>query len=94
MKVLGDRVLVRMLPPDEKAGTHIYYAPQHRPEQQIHVVVAVGTGRKLKNGTTVDIPLRAGDRVLLDQYALNERTQAGEDLWIIPFKALSLAVEV
>jgi chaperonin GroES len=92
MRILGDRILIKSLENPEKASESIYYAPQHAPEQQVHIVLGVGTGRKLRNGERLPIPLKVGDKVLLDQYALNDRTQTPDGNWIVPFSACSLAV--
>lgn len=92
-KLLGNRIQIKPLPRDEKAGEHVFYAPQHKPEQMIHEVLAVGTGRKLKNGTIVEIPVKVGDHILLDQYALNDRTDAGDGSWIVSMDSCSLVVE-
>jgi len=94
LSLLGNRIQVRPLPQDEKASGSIFYAPQHKPEQQIHEVIAVGSGRRLKNGTIVEMPVKAGDHVLLDQYSLQSRTDAGEGTWIVDFDSCSLVIEV
>jgi len=93
IKLLGNRLLVKPLEQVEKEGS-IYYAPQHRPEQQLHRVLAVGSGRKLKNGTVVAIPVQVGETILLDQYSLQSRTDAGEGTWIVDFDSCSLVIEV
>lgn len=93
LQLLGNRLQVRPLAKDEKASESIYYAPQHTPEQQVCEVVSVGTGRKLKNGTIVEIPVKPGDRVLIDQYSLTDRTDAGDGTWIVRLEACSLVVE-
>ena len=93
IKVLGNRIAIRPLPKDEKASGSIYYAPSHTPEQQFAVVVAVGTGRLLKNGTIVEIPVKVGDTVLIDQYAIQSKTDAGDGSWIIDMSACSLVVQ-
>lgn len=93
IKLLGNRLQVRRLPQDDRASEHVFYSPRHKPEQMMHEVVAVGTGHKLKNGTFVQIPVKPGDRIFLDQYRLNDRTDAGEDTWIVNLDACSLVVE-
>jgi len=94
LSLLGNRIQVRPLPQDEKASGSIFYAPQHKPEQQIHEVIAVGSGRRLKNGTIVEMPVKAGDHVLLDQYSLQSRTDAGEGTWIVDLDSCSLVIEL
>lgn len=92
MKILGNRVLLKTLTQETHSPGGIEIPLAHRPEQQIHEVVAVGNGRRLKSGERLPIELAPGDRVLLDQYSLNDRTQAGDGLWIVNVDACSIAV--
>ena len=62
-KLLGHRVQVKPLPQDEKASGSIFYAPGHKPEQQIHEVIAVGTGRRYERShIEAFAPIRFGNR--------------------------------
>ncbi len=81
MKIIGDRLLVKQLPQEDRIGS-IHLAQAHRPEQFMHEVVAVGSG------VTDDI--KPGDRIFLDQYRLTDRTSAGENLWIVSIEACCL----
>jgi co-chaperonin GroES (HSP10) len=83
VKVLGDRLLVRQLVRDTRVG-HFYYAPGFTPEQFLHEVVSVGS--KVRD------EIKPGDRVFLDQYRLTDRTQAGDDLWIVRVEACCLVL--
>ena len=83
MKILGNRLLVRQLPTEAKSGP-IFLPDGVRPEQFLHEVVAVGS--------KVTEELVPGDLVFLSQYDLTDRTEAGENLWIIPIKSACLAV--
>lgn len=81
MKIIGDRLLVRQLPQEDRVGA-IYLAQAHKPEQFMHEVVAVGTGVKEE--------IHPGDQIFLDQYRLTDRTEAGENLWIVKTEACCL----
>jgi len=83
MSILGDRLLVRQFPQDERIGS-FYYAQAHVPEQFMHEVVAVGSG--------VKEDIKPGDRVFLDQYRLTDRTDAGANHWIVRTEACCLVL--
>ena len=84
MKIIGDRLLVRQFPRDEKVG-NIFYPQSYIPEQFMHEVVAVGSG--------VKDDIKPGDRVFLDQYRLSDRTDAGENQWIVRTDACCLILQ-
>ncbi len=66
---LGPRVLVRFEDPEttSKGGIVIPDNALRRPQEA--VVVAVGSGRELPNGTRVPPSVKVGDRVLVHQHA-------------------------
>ncbi len=80
-RIIGNRLLLRQLSRDEKIGS-LYYAQAHTPEQFMHEVVAVGSG--------VKDDIKPGDRVFLDQYRLTDRTDAGQNRWIVATEACCL----
>ena len=83
MKIIGERLLVKQLPQEDRIGS-IHLAQAHRPEQFMHEVVAVGSG------VTDDI--QPGDRIFLDQYRLTDRTDAGDGRWIVSIEACCLVL--
>lgn len=66
---IHDKVHARLDEPDTvtTSGLHIPEKAQDK-LPQIATVLAVGTGRVLKNGVVVPLDVKAGDRVLLDRY--------------------------
>ncbi|MBE8182971.1 MAG: co-chaperone GroES, partial [Candidatus Portiera sp.] len=46
-------------------------------------VIAVGTGKKLDNGSTQSIDVKVGDKVIFGQYAGNSVKIGGEELLIM-----------
>jgi len=78
----GNQVLIRPLPDPEWAGKGILLSKYHTPEQQMFQVLAVGPGRRQfsrKNRSWFNVPieLTIGSRVLIDQYRIKARTEAG-----------------
>lgn len=72
IRPLGDRVVVKGLPSEEKTKSGIVLPDSAKEKPQEGEVVAVGTGRLLETGQRVPIDLKVGDRILFSKYAGNE----------------------
>jgi chaperonin GroES len=69
---LGDRILVKRIEAEERSlgGLVIPDSAKEKPQQA--EVVAVGTGRRLKNGDVKPLVVKSGDRVLFGKYSGDE----------------------
>src|SRR5688572_3007688 len=69
---LYDRILVKRLEEETvtKGGLVIPDTAKEKPVKG--EVVAAGSGRRLKNGTTVAMSVKAGDKVLFEKWAGSE----------------------
>ncbi|BAF60788.1 MAG: co-chaperone GroES [Pelotomaculum sp.] len=72
IRPLGDRVVVKPLPSEERTKGGIVLPDTAKEKPQEGEVVAVGSGRLLENGQRVPIDLKPGDRILFSKYAGNE----------------------
>ncbi|ABO51378.1 chaperonin Cpn10 [Desulforamulus reducens MI-1] len=72
IKPLGDRVVVKALPQEEKTKSGIVLPDTAKEKPQQGEVVAVGPGRLLENGQRAALDLKAGDKVFFSKYAGNE----------------------
>ncbi len=72
IKPLGDRVVVKALPQEEKTKSGIVLPDTAKEKPQQGEVIAVGPGRLLENGQRAAIELKAGDKVFFSKYAGNE----------------------
>ena len=84
MKPLRDRVVIMPREHEEKTKGGIYLpdtASKDRPTQG--EVVAVGSGKLLKNGEKVALEVKKGDTVLYSEYAGTEVKIAGEKFLIV-----------
>ncbi|MCB1112592.1 MAG: co-chaperone GroES [Chlamydiales bacterium] len=72
LRPLGNRVLVRRLEAEEKTEGGIILPDSAKKKQEQAIVVAIGTGKKDKNGKTIEISVKVGDIVLMDKYAGQE----------------------
>ncbi|MEQ9105431.1 MAG: co-chaperone GroES [Rhodothermales bacterium] len=82
IKPLGDRVVVRPLPADEKTASGLFIPDTAKEKPQKGTVVAVGPG-KVENGTKVDMTVAEGDTVLYGKYSGTEINLDKEDLLIM-----------
>ena len=83
LKPLGDRVLVKRLAAEEKLKGGIILPDSAKKEQEQAEVVAIGTGKKDKNGTLIPIPVKVGDRILMEKYSGQEVTLNDEKHFIL-----------
>jgi chaperonin GroES len=72
LKPLGDRVIVQRLGSAErsKGGLYLPDAAQEKPQEG--KVIAVGTGKMLKDGKIVPLAVKPGDRILFGKYSGSE----------------------
>ena len=72
IRPLGDRILVKRVEEEQKSAGGIII-PDTAKEKPIQAeVVAVGSGRKDKNGKVHELEVKAGDRVLFSKYGGTE----------------------
>ena len=69
LRPLGDRVVVKPVPRDEKTASGIILPDTAREKPQEGEVVSVGPGRILDDGKREPIDVKVGDRVLHAKYA-------------------------
>lgn len=82
IKPLGDRVVVRPEPAEEKTSSGLYIPDAAKEKPQRGTIVAVGPGR-VENGTKIDMTVKQADVVLYGKYAGTEITIGGEELLIM-----------
>ncbi len=74
MKVrpLDDRILVRPLEAEEKTAGGIVLPDTAKEKPQRGEVVAIGSGKRLKDGSRAPLAVKTGDTVLFGRYAGTE----------------------
>ena len=80
---LGNRVLVRRLDADEKLKGGIILPDTAKKRQEQAEVVAIGTGKKDKNGQLLPIPVKVGDIILMEKYSGQEITLEDKEFVIL-----------
>jgi len=86
MKPLGDRVIIKVLPQEEKLASGIVLPGNAKEKPQEGEVVAIGPGRLLDNGSRVELEVKVGDVVIYSKYAGSEVKYEGEEYLIVSEK--------
>jgi chaperonin GroES len=72
LKPIGDKVIVQRLGSAEKTKTGLYLPDTAQEKPQEGRVVAVGSGRTLKDGKVVPLTVKPGDRIIFGKYSGSE----------------------
>lgn len=82
LQPLGNRVLLRRLEQEEKLKGGILLPDSAKKKQEQAEVIAVGPGKKDKEGKLIPMPVKVGDVVLIEKYSGQEVTLDDEDFVI------------
>jgi chaperonin GroES len=93
LKPLGDRVLVKRLAPEESVKGGIILPDSAKKKQETAAVVALGTGKKDKEGNAIPFPVKVGDHILMEKYAGQEVTLEDEEFIILTADDIIAIVE-
>lgn len=83
LKPLGNRILVKRLEMDEKLKGGILLPDSAKKKQERAEVLAIGTGKKDKNGHLIPIPVNVGDVILMEKYSGQDVTLNDQDYVIV-----------
>ncbi len=83
LRPLYDRVLVKRVDTDDKTAGGLYIPETAKEKPQEAMVVAVGPGHRLDNGTTRTPLVAEGDRILFGKYSGDEIKLDGETHMIL-----------
>jgi chaperonin GroES len=72
IRPLGDRLVVKRVKQEEKSKGGIIIPDSAKEKPVEGEVIAVGSGKVLKNGKVHALDVKAGDRVLFGKYSGNE----------------------
>jgi chaperonin GroES len=82
LRPLGNRVLLRRLDAEETLKGGIILPDNAKKKQEQAEVIAIGTGKKDKNGQLIPLSVKVGDIVLIEKYTGQEITLDGDDFII------------
>ncbi len=83
IKPLGDRILVKREEEDSTSRGGIILPDTAKKKQDRAEVLALGTGKRDKDGQVLPFEVKVGDTVLIDKYAGQELTIDGEEYVIV-----------
>ena len=83
LRPLHDRILVRRLEAEESVKGGIIIPDTAKEKPQEGVVIAVGNGKILENGTRLEMSVNEGDHILFGKYSGTEVKIEGEELLIL-----------
>lgn len=83
IKPLGDRVLVKRIEDKEEKQGGIIIPDTAKEKPQEAEVVEIGSGKKDKDGKTIPMEVKKGDRVLISKYGGTDVKLNGTDYVII-----------
>ena len=83
LKPLGDRILVKPAPKEEKTASGLFISSGAQEKPQRGEVVAVGAGKLNDKGERVTLDIKAGDQVFYGKFGGTEVKVDGEDLLLL-----------
>ncbi|RMG98237.1 MAG: co-chaperone GroES [Deltaproteobacteria bacterium] len=79
IRPLHDRIVVKRVAEEEKTKGGLYIPDTAKEKPARGVVVAVGEGKRDKDGKRIPLDVKAGDEVLFGKYAGTELKLDGEE---------------
>jgi chaperonin GroES len=83
LKPLGDRILVKPAPKEEKTATGLYISSGAQEKPQRGEVIAAGAGKLNDKGERIALDVKAGDQVFYGKFGGTEVKVDGEDLLLL-----------
>lgn len=83
LKPLGDRVVIRRTEEGEQIKGGIIIPDSAKEKPQRGEVVGAGPGKRLENGQTAPMDVKAGETVLFGKYSGSDVTVDGEELLVM-----------
>jgi len=80
---LGDRVVIKAEPGEEKTRSGIVLPDSAKEKPQEGTIIAIGAGRILDNGQKVALEVKVGDKVIYSKYGGTEVKVDDEEFIIL-----------
>ncbi|RJP68195.1 MAG: co-chaperone GroES [Candidatus Abyssobacteria bacterium SURF_17] len=93
LRPLKDNIVVQVLEAEDKTAGGLFLPDTAKEKPQQAKVIAVGTGRRLKNGSVVPLSVAKGDKILFGKYSGNEVKIEGNEYLIISEKDVLAILE-
>lgn len=92
LKPLADRIIVKMLEKEETTKSGLIITSKSEEKSQIAQVLKIGPGID-SEGKKIEIAVKEGDKVVLNQYAGTNVKYEGEELVIVKYSDILAVVE-
>ena len=83
IKPLGDKVIVQRVEAEEKTAGGIVLPDSAKEKPKRGIILAIGNGRLLDDGTRSEMQVKKNDEVLFTSYAGTEIKVGGEEYMIM-----------
>lgn len=93
LRPLGDKIVVKAAPHEEKTKGGLVLPDTVKEKPVEGVVVAVGAGKVLDNGTRQAMDVKVDDRVIYSKYSGSEVKLDGEDYLILSERDVLAIIE-
>jgi chaperonin GroES len=93
LRPLGDRVVIKPTPREEMTKSGIVLPDTAKEKPQEGVILAVGPGKTLDDGSRETMDVTVGNKVLYAKYAGTEFKVEGDELLIVSQKDILAIVE-
>ncbi|EOB7949256.1 co-chaperone GroES [Staphylococcus aureus] len=93
LKPIGNRVIIEKKEQEQTTKSGIVLTDSAKEKSNEGVIVAVGTGRLLNDGTRVTPEVKEGDRVVFQQYAGKEVKRDNETYLVLNEEDILAVIE-
>lgn len=93
LQPLGDRVVLERVGAEEKTAGGIVLPDTAKEKPKRGKVIAVGTGRRLKDGRVHKLEVKKGDEVLFTSYAGDEFNANNKELLLMSEEDILAVIE-
>ncbi|CAC8793180.1 TPA: co-chaperone GroES [Staphylococcus aureus] len=93
LKPIGNRVIIEKKEQEQTTKSGIVLTDSAKEKSNEGVIVAVGTGRLLNDGTRVAPEVKEGDRVVFQQYAGTEVKRDNETYLVLNEEDILAVIE-
>ena len=83
IRPLSDRIVVKRIEEQETIRSGIIIPDSAKEKPQEAEVIAVGDGKRLKDGNRVPVDVKVGDRILFGKYSSSDIKLDGEEYLIM-----------
>lgn len=83
LRPLGDKILIKRVEAETKTKSGIVLPDSAKEKPKRGKILAVGTGKRLDDGTVAPLTVKVGDEVLFTSYAGTEIKLDGEEVMIM-----------